>query len=75
MNKPKVAFVCVHNSCRSQMAEALGNALLALNSACKALGLEAEEALHAACEAMIARFAAAEESGSTQSKEICQFLP
>ncbi len=23
-NKPKVAFVCVHNSCRSQMAEALG---------------------------------------------------
>ncbi|MEG1482108.1 arsenate reductase ArsC [Clostridium sp.] len=25
MKKPKVAFVCVHNSCRSQMAEALGN--------------------------------------------------
>lgn len=24
MNKVKVAFVCVHNSCRSQMAEALG---------------------------------------------------
>lgn len=27
MSKPKVAFVCVHNSCRSQMAEALGKAL------------------------------------------------
>lgn len=26
-NKPKVAFVCVHNSCRSQMAEALGKFL------------------------------------------------
>lgn len=25
--KPKVAFVCVHNSCRSQMAEALGKKL------------------------------------------------
>lgn len=25
--KPKVAFVCVHNSCRSQMAEALGKML------------------------------------------------
>lgn len=25
--KPKVAFVCVHNSCRSQMAEALGTLL------------------------------------------------
>lgn len=24
MNKPKVAFICVHNSCRSQIAEALG---------------------------------------------------
>ncbi len=23
MGKPKVAFICVHNSCRSQMAEAL----------------------------------------------------
>lgn len=24
MSNPKVAFICVHNSCRSQMAEALG---------------------------------------------------
>lgn len=30
MNKqPKVAFVCVHNSCRSQMAEAFGRLLAA----------------------------------------------
>lgn len=27
MSKLKVAFVCVHNSCRSQMAEALGKML------------------------------------------------
>lgn len=27
MTKPKVAFICVHNSCRSQVAEALGKAL------------------------------------------------
>lgn len=27
MSKPKVAFVCVHNSCRSQLAEALGKRL------------------------------------------------
>jgi len=26
-HKPRVAFVCVHNSCRSQMAEALGKLL------------------------------------------------
>lgn len=28
MNKPKVAFICVHNSCRSQIAEALGKHLV-----------------------------------------------
>ena len=27
MTKPKVAFICVHNSCRSQIAEALGTLL------------------------------------------------
>lgn len=27
MRKPKVAFICVHNSCRSQIAEALGKHL------------------------------------------------
>ena len=29
LNKPKVAFVCVHNSCRSQIAQALGRHLAA----------------------------------------------
>lgn len=28
MDKPKVAFICVHNSCRSQIAEALGKHFL-----------------------------------------------
>ena len=27
MRKPKIAFICVHNSCRSQIAEALGKKL------------------------------------------------
>ncbi|HZK42141.1 MAG TPA: arsenate reductase ArsC [Clostridia bacterium] len=27
MSKPKVAFICLHNSCRSQIAEALGKHL------------------------------------------------
>ena len=29
MSKPNVAFICVHNSCRSQIAEALGKKLSA----------------------------------------------
>lgn len=28
-HKPRAAFICVHNSCRSQIAEALGNYLAA----------------------------------------------
>ena len=27
MSKPKIAFICVHNSCRSQIAEAFGKVL------------------------------------------------
>jgi len=27
MSKPRIGFICVHNSCRSQMAEALGKHL------------------------------------------------
>ena len=27
MSKPKIAFICVHNSCRSQIAEAFGRHL------------------------------------------------
>ena len=27
MTKKKIAFICVHNSCRSQIAEALGKSL------------------------------------------------
>ena len=27
MGKPRIAFICVHNSCRSQIAEALGKHL------------------------------------------------
>lgn len=29
MPKPKVAFICIHNSCRSQIAEALGKCFAA----------------------------------------------
>ena len=29
MTKPRVAFICVHNSCRSQIAEAFGKVLAA----------------------------------------------
>lgn len=40
MNKKKIAFVCVHNSCRSQIAEALGNYLAADVLECYSAGTE-----------------------------------
>mgnify|MGYP003306418143 CR=1 FL=1 len=38
--KKKVAFICVHNSCRSQMAEALGKALAGNVLECYSAGTE-----------------------------------
>lgn len=40
MKKLKVAFVCVHNSCRSQMAEALGRLLASDVMECYSAGTE-----------------------------------
>lgn len=38
--KKKVAFICVHNSCRSQMAEALGNYLYGDRLECYSAGTQ-----------------------------------
>ncbi len=45
-NKPKVAFVCNHNSCRSQMAEALGKLLAADVFESYSAGTEIKDCIH-----------------------------
>ena len=40
MNKKKLAFICVHNSCRSQIAEALGKKLAGDVFECHSAGTE-----------------------------------
>ena len=40
MKKKKVAFICVHNSCRSQIAEALGKHLMGDCFECYSAGTE-----------------------------------
>ena len=40
MKKPKAAFICVHNSCRSQIAEALGKYLASDVFECYSAGSE-----------------------------------
>ncbi len=40
MSKTKIAFICVHNSCRSQMAEAFGKKYLSEKYDCYSAGTE-----------------------------------
>jgi arsenate reductase (thioredoxin) len=40
MNKPKILFICVHNSARSQMAEAFLNDICGLEFEAQSAGLE-----------------------------------
>ena len=44
--KPKVAFICVHNSCRSQIAEALGRLLAADTFESYSAGTETKPAIN-----------------------------
>lgn len=46
MSKPKVAFICVHNSCRSQIAEALGKALASSSFDSYSAGTETKERIN-----------------------------
>ena len=46
MNKKKVAFICVHNSCRSQIAEALGNYLAGDVLECYSAGTETKSQIN-----------------------------
>lgn len=42
----KIAFICVHNSCRSQIAEALGNKILAGRYECYSAGTEIKDSIN-----------------------------
>lgn len=46
MSKTKIAFICVHNSCRSQMAEAFGKAYLSEQYDCYSAGTETKPAIN-----------------------------
>lgn len=42
----KIAFVCVHNSCRSQIAEALGNKYLSNKYECYSFGTQKQDTIN-----------------------------
>jgi len=47
MSKTKIAFICVHNSCRSQMAEAFGKVYLSEKYDCYSAGTETKPHINA----------------------------
>ncbi len=46
MEKTKIAFICVHNSCRSQMAEAFGKKYLSDKYECYSAGTETKPSIN-----------------------------
>ncbi len=47
MKKTKIAFICVHNSCRSQIAEAFGKKYLGESFDCYSAGTETKPSINA----------------------------
>lgn len=45
-DKPKIAFICVHNSCRSQITEALGKMYLSDKYECYSAGTETKPVIN-----------------------------
>ena len=76
MNKPKVAFICVHNSCRSQIAEALGRRLAADVFESYSAGTELKERINPdAVRLMKALYQIDMEAEGQRSKLLCALLP
>ena len=74
MNKPKVAFVCVHNSCRSQMAEAIAKILAADVFEAYSAGTEKENEINPVAVEVIKELYAVDMT-ETQHVKLLEALP
>ena len=74
MNKPKVAFVCVHNSCRSQMAEAIAKILAADVFEAYSAGTEKENEINPVAVEVIKELYAVDMT-ATQHVKLLEALP
>ena len=73
-NKPKVAFVCVHNSCRSQMAEAIAKILAADVFEAYSAGTETKPEINSDAISIIKELYAVDMTG-TQHVKLLEALP
>ena len=74
MPKPKVAFICVHNSCRSQMAEALSKLLAADAYEAYSAGTETKDAINPDAVAIIKELYGVDMT-ETQAPKLLSVLP
>ncbi len=75
MTKPKVAFVCIHNSCRSQMAEAISKVLAADVFEAYSAGTETKPEINQEAVALIEELYGVDMNKSQRSKLIAELPP
>ena len=73
--KPKVAFICVHNSCRSQIAEALGKLLAADVFDCFSAGTETKPQINQDAVRLIKRLYGVDMEQTQYSKLLSEIPP
>ena len=73
--KPKVAFICVHNSCRSQMAEAVGKILAAETFDSYSAGTETKPQINQDAVSLIKEKYNIDMNATQQSKLIAEIPP
>ena len=74
-NLPKVAFVCVHNSCRSQMAEAIAKVLAADAFEAYSAGTETKPEINQDAVGVIKELYGVDMNKSQRSKLIAELPP
>lgn len=72
--KTKVAFICVHNSCRSQIAEALGNYLAGDVLECYSAGTETKPQINGDAVRLMKQFYKID-MGQTQKPKLLSDIP
>lgn len=75
MIKPKVAFICVHNSCRSQIAEALGRHLASVSFESYSAGTEPVPCINQDAVRLIKQLYGIDMEQTQHSKSLCELPP
>ena len=75
MNKAKVAFICTHNSCRSQIAEALGKYYADDVMECYSEGTETKPAINSDAVRLVKEIYGIDMSQTQYSKTLDQIPP